>query len=266
MRSVQANGIDIAFDDLGSGAPLILLHGFARDHTVWGLVANKLKDRFRVIVPDMRGMGGTSHPESAPPITMAQLGDDCAALIDSLDIDAAAVAGFSMAGYVLLNLLARHPNKVNAAAFVGTRASADNPAKRDERLKQNEVIAQGGFASLAKGYIPKLFSFEFTSANPQVVEEIFRNFTSQNPVNICLLNDAMREREDMTPGLGEIQCPCVVIGGTEDVFVAPEAMKALHEDLSDSTLDMIEGAGHMLPIEAPGRVIRALERLMERAG
>ena len=265
VRSIQANGIDIAFDDLGSGSPLLLLHGFARDRTVWGPVADDLKDRFRLIVPDFRGMGGTPHPDPDTPITMALLADDFAALLHALDINTAAVAGFSMAGYVLLELLVRHPNKVCAAAFVGTRASEDTQAKKDDRIKQNELIAEEGVAPLAKGYVQKLFSSVFTSANPDILEETYRNFASQDSTNIALLNDAMRMRVDMTPGLGEIRCPCVVIGGGEDLLVAPEAMKALHESLSDSTLDMVEGAGHMLPVETPGRVVLALEGLMKRA-
>jgi pimeloyl-ACP methyl ester carboxylesterase len=264
LRSIRANEIEIAFEDLGSGSPLLLLHGFARDHTVWDTPAKALKEKYRVIVPDLRGMGGSRHPDPGSPITMEQLADDSAALLDSLNVQTAMVAGFSMGGYILLEMLLRHPSRVQAAAFVGTRASADRPEKKAERLKQNEQLLEEGMAPLAKEYVQRLFSFGFSAANPQILEETYQNFASQEPVNIALLNDAMRNRGDLMPRLDEIQCPCVVIGGSEDKLVAPEAMVALHEGLRDSTLDMVEGAGHMLPVETPNRVVAALENLMKR--
>ena len=265
MRSIRANGTDIAFEDRGSGPALLLLHGFARDHTVWGPPAGALERKYRLIIPDMRGMGGSKHPDPDSPITMEQLADDAAALLGALGISSAAAAGFSMGGYVLLQMLHQHPRKVSAAAFVGTRASADSPEKQAERLEQNRLILKEGTASLARGYVQKLFSPRFTAENPQIVDETFRNFASQKPVHIALLNDAMRKREDMTPWLGKIDCPCLVIGGTEDKLVAPEAIVALHGKLRDSALQMVPGAGHMLPVETPDLVVAALEGLMRRA-
>jgi len=266
LRTVRANGMDIAFEEQGSGPPLLLLHGFARDHTVWRPPAESLKERYRLLIPDLRGMGGSRHPDPGSPITMAQLADDAAALLDALGVRAAAAAGFSMGGYVLLQLLRRHPGKVSAAGFVGTRASADSPEKQAERLEQNRLVLKEGTSPMARDYVKRLFSPGFAAANPHIVEETFQNFASQDPASVALLNDAMRRREDMTPWLGEIECPCTVIGGTEDKLVAPDAMAALHGKLRNSALEMIQGAGHMLPVETPDRVVAALEELADRAG
>lgn len=265
MRSVRVHGTKIAFGDWGDGPPLLLLHGFARDHTVWTAPVESLKGKYRLLVPDLRGMGESRDIPPGALITMEQLADDSAALLDALGIQAAAVAGFSMGGYVLLQMLIRHPSKVRAAAFIGTRASADTPGKKAERLEQNVQLAKEGMEPLARDYVQRLFSRAFSAANPQALEETFRNFASQNPLHIASLNEAMRARGDMTPRLREIRCPCVVIGGTEDRLVAPAAMAALHAELEDSVLDMVEGAGHMLPVETPERVAGALDKLVQRA-
>lgn len=266
MRSIRANGIDMGFIEHGSGPPLLLLHGFARDHTVWDSQVESLSRNYRLIIPDTRGMGETKHPDLGAAITIEQLAEDGIALLDALDIPFAGVAGFSMGGYALFHMIVNHPNKIRAAAFVSTRASADDPSKVRERIQQMNFVRNEGATAFASTLIPNIFAAHFIDSHPEVVEATRSVLSAQDPNHIALRADAMRQRLDMTPRLNEITCPSAVIGGTDDRIVPPHTMEELHEGLPDSTLDMIEGVGHMSPLEAPDRVNFGIDQLMQRAG
>ncbi|MBI3127970.1 MAG: alpha/beta fold hydrolase [Candidatus Tectomicrobia bacterium] len=264
MRSVRANGIRISFDEAGSGAPLLLLHGFSLDRTMWDAQVEALARSYRLIVPDLRGLGATENP--GVQISIEQMADDAAGLLMALDIPAAAVAGFSMGGYVLAQMAVRHPLKVRAAAFVCTRAGADNEEQQKARLANMRFIDDEGSEAFASKFVPMLFSSAYLASGAGGPGKHRRAIASQLPRNLCALLDAMRQREDMTPRLGEIRVPCAVVAGEKDQLVPVQAMRELHEGLADSAFDVIEGSGHMAPVEAPDRVSFALDQLMQRAG
>ena len=100
METVQVNDIRLAYERRGTGAPLVLLHGYPLDHHLWDDVAPLLEDTFDVILPDLRGFGGSSTVDSF--YTMEDMASDIAALLDQLGIQKAAVVGHSMGGYVAL--------------------------------------------------------------------------------------------------------------------------------------------------------------------
>ncbi len=264
MKSVRANGINIAYEDCGSGPALLLLHGFTLDHSMWAAQVEELERSYRLIVPDLRGLGQTDVPPE--PFSLETMADDAAALLEALDIPAAAVAGFSLGGYTLLQLLARHPLKVRAAAFVSTRAEADTEEASKRRIQMTRLAIDEGMEAFANLFVPQLFDPAYISAHPREVAQTQSVIESQRPNGIALLLDAMRQREDMTYYLKEFSLPCAVIGGLADMLIPAQAMRDLQESLPDCTIELIDGVGHMSPVEAPGQVSFQLDQLMQRAG
>jgi pimeloyl-ACP methyl ester carboxylesterase len=254
----------MAYEEYGSGPPLLLLHGFSLDHSMWRAQAEELQRSYRLIVPDLRGLGKSQDPSE--PFTIEVMADDAATLMEAVDVSAAAVAGFSLGGYILLRMLARHPLKVRAAAFVSTHALADSPKRQADRLKTMRFVIDEGTQPFANAFIPQLFEPAYLSSHPQEVTETRRVIESQRPNSIALLLDAMRQRADMSIELRDFQVPSAVIGGVSDALVSLDAMKSLHEGLPDCSLTMIENVGHMAPVEAPGEVSFQLDQLMQRAG
>ncbi|MDA1000230.1 MAG: alpha/beta fold hydrolase [bacterium] len=265
MRTVRAGGIDIAFEEHGSGPPLLLLHGYSLDHSLWDAQVGALKNKYRLFVPDLRGLGETKHLDAGAPISIEQLADDAAAFLEALDVSAAAVAGFSMGGFTLFQMAIRHPLKVRAAAFVNTSAG-DSPDRTAARLSVMRFISDEGSDAFATAFIPQLFAPASLTAFSDEVEHTRRVIASQDPVRLVMLQDTIRRRDDVCARLHEITCPCAVIGGTEDALIPSARFQEIHDGLPDSTLDIIEGAGHMTPIEAADRVSFALDQLMQRAG
>ena len=264
MNTVSVNGIEMAYEESGSGAPLLLLHGFALNRDMWKAQAEALEGRYRVLRPDMRGMGGTTH--GGGPITIEMMADDMAAFLAALDVGAAAVAGFSMGGYVLLQMAIRHPLRVRACGFISTRAAADTEEGKRARLAQMRAVIDEGMEPFAAHFLPQLFSPGYASVHPIEVEATRRVVAAQVPGHVAALIDANRRREDATPRLGEIAVPCLSFGGTGDALVPPAEMDALCGGLGDSAREMVEGAGHMTPLECAARVSFQLDQLLQRAG
>ncbi len=264
MKTVSAHGLEVAYEESGSGPPLLLLHGFSLDHTIWKAQVEALEGSYRVLRPDMRGMGKTSHAGGG--ITIEMMADDMAAFLGALNINAAAVAGFSMGGYVLLQMAIRHPLMVRACAFVSTRATGDSEEGRRARLQQMRIVIDEGMENFSAHFLPKLFSPGYASTHPLAVEATRKIVTSQIPGHVASLIDANRQREDMTPRLSEIAVPCLVFGGANDALISVGDMESLHQGLNDSVYEMVEGAGHMTPLESAERVSFQIDQLLQGAG
>ena len=121
-------------------------------------------------------------------------------------------------------------------------------------------------AGFAQHFLESLFSPGYIASHPLEIEATKKVVLSQIPDYIASLIDALRTREEMTPRLGEIAVPCVVFGGTGDALVPHAQMTALHEGLSDSVLELVDGAGHTTPFECADRVSFQLDQMMQRAG
>ena len=100
MEAVQINGIQQAYTRIGEGTPLVLIHGYPLDHTIWYDMVSSLEDKFELILPDLRGFGLSGVAEA--PYTIADMASDIASLLDHFGIEEAHIAGHSMGGYVAL--------------------------------------------------------------------------------------------------------------------------------------------------------------------
>src|SRR5690349_7248599 len=116
------DGIEIAYDDVGSGPPIAFIHGFPHNRSLWSPQLGALVDRARCVAPDLRGFGESS---SHGPFTMDQYADDVALLLENLGIGHAVIVGLSMGGYVAFSLWRRHRALVRALVLADTRAGAD---------------------------------------------------------------------------------------------------------------------------------------------
>ena len=116
--------------------PLVLIHGFPLDHTLWHHQLGGLRDVARVIAPDLRGFG--KSPEARRAVTMEQHARDVAHLLDRLGLDRAVIGGLSMGGYVALAFAELFPERLTGLILCNTRAVAD----ADDAKKTRETVAR----------------------------------------------------------------------------------------------------------------------------
>src|SRR5512147_1809966 len=146
METLTVNGIRIAYERRGTGTPLVLLHGYPLDHHLWDKVAPLLGDTFELILPDLRGFGGSSTVDSF--YTMEDIASDIAALLDHLGIQKAAIVGHSMGGYVALAFARLSPERVSGLGLVSSQALADPEERKQGRYKSAAEVADKGIASV----------------------------------------------------------------------------------------------------------------------
>jgi pimeloyl-ACP methyl ester carboxylesterase len=252
----------LAVQTVGSGLPLVLLHAFPLDHGMW-LRQEPLGESLRLIVPDLRGFGGST---GSVPRGIADLADDVAALLDGLHLERPAViCGVSMGGYVAQHVAARHPDRVAALVLVDTKLEADTPEARAARVDLAGKVGRLGQSILADAMIPRLLAVPRSDADPAVVARHAENrallqaLVERQPVaTIQAALAALGDRPDMTAALARVEVPTLLVVGAEDQITPPACLEAAEAVIPNAKLLIVPAAGHLVPLEAPEVFNRAL--------
>lgn len=255
----------LAVHTAGAGIPLVLLHAFPLDHTMWRRQA-PLAEQFRLIVPDQRGFGGSA---GGVPESIAQLADDAVAVLDALHVAGpAVVCGVSMGGYVAQHVAVRHPERVAALVLVDTKLEADTPEAREGRVDLAGKVGRLGPGILADAMIPRLLAASpeaRAGAGRDEAEAILRRAIMAQPVpTIQAALAALGDRPDMTEAMRHVRAPTLLVVGAEDAITPPACLEAAEAIIPDAKLLEVPLAGHLVPLEQPEVFNRAvLEFLRE---
>ena len=232
------------------GEPLLLIAGFACDHTNWSRMVPILASRYRVIVFDNRGVGQTSAPDT--PYGIPQMAEDAAGLLDALGLNQAHVAGHSMGGQIAQELTLAHPRQVRTLTLLATCA------KMDERGKA--VIKSWGelpgLVDAATGLrlsFPWIYTSHFYAmegAIERVIEEVFCNPFPPSPAGIYQQSRAITNCDTSTR-LGRIQCATLVVAGNEDILNRLSFSEQLAQGIRGAEFVVLEKCGHGLLTESP---------------
>lgn len=240
----------------GQGTPLMLVHGFPLNHTIWNETAALLEDEVRVILPDLPGHGQSPVAE---PVTMDSMADGLAAILDALGIEKVVLAGQSMGGYVCLAFARRHSQRLAGLGLVCTQAAADSPEKRQARLDQAEQ-------TLAEGSQRVVESMSAVLTNrPEMAEGLKHLMSSTPAAGMAAALRAMAERAEMSAFLPQISVPALVMAGLADAIIPVERAREMAASLPDAQLVELAGVGHSPMMEAPQATAEALLGLLKRA-
>lgn len=254
MKTIEVNGIRLAYDRRGKGVPMVLLHGFPLDHHLWDEVVPLLEDQFDLILPDLRGFGGSSTVDSF--YSMEDYALDIAALLDHLNIDKAAIVGHSMGGYIALAFARLYPDRISGLGLVSSQVLADPPERKEGRYKSAAEVADKGIGSVVETMAPK-----FTS-DTRLQDYARQSMEQQPPAAYIGALKAMAERVDSTPLLASIDYPVVVVHGDADNLVPVDRAREVKAAVPDAHLVEVSGAGHMPMMEDAEKTAQALKRLV----
>jgi len=253
MNKITLNGIELAYERRGRGIPLLLIHGYPLDHSIWNDIVPLLENDFDVILPDVRGFGESTTIDS--PYSISDIASDLAALLDSLGVEQTTLAGHSMGGYVALAFAKSFPDRINGLALVSSQAVGDTPERKEGRYKTAEDVAQKGVQLVADAMTDKL-------SPSQSVRDIVRPLIArQSPAGVTGALKAMAEREDLTSFIGSFDKPLVLIHGVADELIPIERAREIKSLLPSAHLVELAGAGHMPMMEMPRETAAALKIL-----
>ncbi|WP_016697402.1 alpha/beta fold hydrolase [Actinoalloteichus spitiensis] len=238
--------------------PLVLLHAFPVDARMWDGVRSLLGSGRPVLAPDQRGLGSrplARDDGGVPPPDLDVVADDVLAELDARGIRRAVVGGCSMGGYVAMALLRRAPERVAGLLLVGTRAGADDPEQRDNRLRVAErVEREGATGWLAGTTVEGLLGPTTRASRPELVGEVERWVREQSPAGVAWAQRAMAARRDSGALLASATVPVLVVAGREDGLIPAEEHRALAGTITGSALRLVPGTGHLAPVEDPAAV------------
>lgn len=238
----------IAYTDVGTGAPVVFLHGFPHDRSIWAPQLAALAGQARCIAPDLRGFGASP---AGPPYSVDQYADDVAAVLEALRVGPATIAGLSMGGYIAFAFWRRHRRLVRALLLVSTRPGSDTPEMIARRRAVAELARTSGVSAVADARAPEQVGRHTRQRNPALVDSV-RRMMARTPTDGLLgAIDALIARPDSTPTLPTIDVPTLIVAGGEDDIIAPAESTRMHAAIGGSRLEVLADAGHLCNMERP---------------
>ena len=237
------------YEVAGSGRPLLLIAGIASDSASWGLLPSLLPGR-HLLMPDNRGSGRTRCDGA---LSIADMVDDLAALIEHLGIGPVDVVGHSMGGFLGLALAARHPEKVSRLVTLasGTLSNASRLLFRDLSRLYFTIPPVDWFRLLYQWLFSEPFFADETGVAAAAASSVAYPYR-QSPGDFARQVAAI---DAMTPiDLSSINCPVLAIAAERDLLAPPESVRALHKSITDCRFETIPGVAHSIHWEAPQAV------------
>lgn len=253
---ITTNGIGIDYSDQGSGIPVIFIHAFPLNQTMWDAQTVALQNYCRVVTLDLRGFGSSEAPQG--PYLMDQMAADVRGLMTGLGVDRAVFVGLSMGGYVSMAFYRNYPDSVLAMVLADTRATADTPEARERRLKSAARAETEGAHAIADDMVPLLLGSTTLESRPSIVERVRAMIEANSPVGIAGAQRGMAERRDSTSLLSAMNFPVLVVVGSEDTVTPVSEAETLRNAIGGARLRIIDGAGHLSNIERPEEFNTAL--------
>jgi len=236
----------------GEGPPLLLVHGFPLDSSMWNGQFEPLSRASTVIAADLPGFGRSGLGNGAGSID--SYADRLAELLTGPGISSPVVfCGHSMGGYVGWSFLRRHRERVGGMILCHTRSKADSATIARGRRLAAQRVTESGTQALVDDMLLKLVSKATQIGNPEVAIRLQAIMLAAGRDSVSAALVAMAERKDSTSLLAEIDFPVLVVAGEDDPITPAEEMQELANGIRGSTFRLIAGTGHISPMEQPDR-------------
>jgi len=261
MNRIPSDDAEICYDVSGSGPSVVLLHPFPAHHKLWLPVAKMLASRYRLIMPDLRGHGESSLGNG--PATMQKHAADIARVMDAAGADRAPLIGVSIGGYAIFEFWRRFRDRVTALVLCNTKAQADAPEARTNRLQVAADVLQRGTEPFFESMVQRLLGESTRRSRPDLAEGALRMMREMSAENVAGVQRGMADRPDSVPTLKTITVPTLIITGDEDILTGVPEAEVMKQNIPGSEMKVIAKAGHYSPWEQPEEVGRLLRQFLD---
>lgn len=271
----------ICYRVIGTGKPVVLIHGFGEDSRVWnnqirppqaspkeGLTENSFFKKFQFIIPDLPGSGRSEMIDDMSMEGMAEVIKTITETESEIPPPAgggggtACIIGHSMGGYITLAFAEKYPMHLNAFGLFHSTAWPDSEEKKAIRRKGIEFINQQGAFEFLKSSTPNLFSQQTKNKQPELVDEQIACSANFSPAALVSYYKAMIERPDRTETLRKAAVPVLFIMGKYDTAIPLEdGLKQCHLP-EKSYIHILHQSGHMGMLEEPEISNRLLKKFL----
>ncbi len=257
MEFAKVNGtmLHYARDGAAAGVPMLFINSLGTDLRIWEALLSHFTD-FPLIRYDKRGHGLSDCPPA--PYSIRDHAQDLAALMETLELSQVILVGISVGGMIALDFVANWPGRVRALVLSDTAPRIGTPQMWDERIG---LLREQGMVHLGQAILSRWFVPEFAGSSPAAYRG-YLNMLVRTPlegyIGTC---EAIRDA-DLTPVLGDIRVPSLVLCGAADLATPPELTRRMAEMLPDAVFQEIPAAAHLPCVEQPDQMAALISRFV----
>ncbi|HAA12861.1 MAG TPA: alpha/beta hydrolase [Cytophagales bacterium] len=260
MPHITVNGATLHYDDQGTGPETIVFaHGLIWSGEMFAEQVAVLKEQYRCITFDFRGQGRSEV--TATGYDMDTLAKDAACLIEKLTDHPVHFVGLSMGGFVAMRLGIRRPDLLKSLILLDTSADPEPEENVGKYNRLNFVARWIGLSLVASKVMELMFGEKFLQdpIRKPIRQDMRDRIVSNHRIGITRAVKGVVTRDGIYNQLEGIQLPTLIIVGDQDVATEPRKSERIHEKISGSQLQLIEGAGHTSTVEEPAAVNTAIQ-------
>ena len=250
MKRLSVRGVDLHVVVRGSGMPLLLVHAFPLDHSMWSGQIERFSSQAQVIAPDLRGFGLSGV--TAGTVTMEQMADDLASILDQLAVtEPVVLCGLSMGGYAAFQFARKYPQKLRALVLCNTRSAADAPEARQATTAWSSR-SWPSVGPVADAMVPRCFTTEIIGRIPGTVEFVRERILLTAPRELsrrCGVLPSGPTSPNFSPAY---RSPTLVVAGSDDVIARASEMRTMAAAITEQRIRRAcPEVGHLSALEAP---------------
>lgn len=259
-KQFSFGGAKIFYRVTGNGQPVLLLHGFGEDSTIWEQQINFLQDHCLLLIPDLPGSGKSDllkeanrgdSKQSNQPIELTDYADCIRQLLLAEDISSCFLLGHSMGGYVTMAFAEKYPELLEGIGLIHSTAYADSAEKKKVRANGIDLMETYGGASFLMKTTPNLFAIGFKKKHPEIIDRLISDTAYFTTEALQQYYRAMMNRPDRRVVLKGNHLPVLFVIGTEDVAVPMDEMLEQTHLPFNSYIHVMKEVGHMSMLEQP---------------
>ena len=240
----------------GEGLPVVLLHAFPLSHLIWENLQSP--PGFQLILPDFPGFGAS--PLAPAGLNLPELALGLEKHLEEKGVKGPVVlGGISMGGYWSLEFARQFPDRIKGLMLFSTKAGADQPEARQKRLEMALKVEKEGTGPLAEAMLPGLLGKSTLERKKLVAKKVSQWIRETKPEAVALAQRAMADRRDQTDLLPRLKMKTLVLAGAEDALIPVSESESMAQLLPDAKLKILQGVGHLLPIESPESFQKSLD-------
>lgn len=248
------------YKKMGSGIPVMLVHGFGEDASVWDEQIKALAGDYLLLVPDLRGTGKATA--SSLPTSIEAMADDLLSILDAEKIQSCILLGHSMGGYIALAFAEMFPERLLAFGLIHSTTYADTEEKKEMRRKAIAFMNTHDSVVFLKTSTPNLFSESFQKEQPSIITQLIEKSSTLQPSVLIAHYQAIMARPDRTHVLENSKVPILMVIGMEDKAVNPADAEAQSKRNNLCTTAILD-TGHMSMLEAPEQLNLHIRRFID---
>lgn len=254
--------IEYEVEGTRTGIPVVFIHGFPFNKSMWKPQVDALKKDFYVVTYDVRGHGASDVGDGQ--YTVEYFVDDLIGLLDHVKISRAVVVGLSMGGYIALRAIERNPERFRGLVLADTRSEPDNNEGKVKRANQAKAVRTDGIKKFADAFVKAVFYEKTFETNPHAVEMVRHMIERSDVRAVAGTLIALAARTDSTPALYGITVPTLILVGQHDGLTPPSASHAMKDKIPNAELRVIPKAGHLSNLEQPDEFNQHLLNFLKR--